>query len=109
MSAQAKQTQTAPTIIALLSAANMAQTGPGVFAGVINQATPEERAGVKNMKDLLALYFKVHARVVAEISAEVEATTDHRAPLVDLSDFAETLAEYFSRADEVVPEGVTLQ
>ncbi|QFP93701.1 hypothetical protein [Ralstonia phage P-PSG-11-1] len=110
MSAQAEQTQSAqtvPTIVALLMAANMVSTDPGVIAGIINRATPEERAGVKNLKDLLALYFVVHARVVADVSAKVESTTDHKAPLVNLADFAETLKENFSKPGESAGDDIT--
>lgn len=96
------------TIHALIMGAEVAVTDVGVFAGVLNQATAEERANVKNMADLVSLYFQVHDRVHRQVTAQVEELGEQPPP-VNLVDFEVVLAENFRRPDQVVPEGITLQ
>lgn len=93
MSDQTEQ-QTIQTIEAIIATANMAMTDPGVVAGVLKQATPEERASANTLADVVQLFFKVAARVHAEVSAEVEEG-GNLPPKVDLKDFETTLARFF--------------
>lgn len=104
-----------PTIAALVMGAEVAQTDIGVFAGVINQTTPEERAGVKDVADLISLYFKTHERLHRQVTEEIKGMGEEP-PAVNLADFEKVLAENFRPAGSVVdmgeaeevPTGITL-
>lgn len=98
--------QNLDTLTAIAMGSELAATSPDVFAGIINQATDEERAGVKNAADLVSLYFTVGQRVHQRINMML-AAKGINPPVVDLSDFADVLAA--AAQYEQVSEGYTLQ